>query len=127
MRTTIRLALAAAALAALIQLHAEVQITQHPTDRVVSLLGAHVTLEVTASSTALPITYIRMDRHGADRVCPTFLPPGRALSRNPPTARGPIALEGCEAAALARPESLVVGGQAPIGRTELNPEYLNRP
>ena len=126
MRTTIRLALAAAALAALIQLHAEVQITQHPTDQVVSL-GAHVTLTVTASSTAPPITYIRMDRHGADRVCPTFLLPGRALSRNPPTARGPIALEGCEAAALARPESLVVGGQAPISRTELNPEYLNRP
>jgi enediyne biosynthesis protein E4 len=56
MRTTIRLALAAAALAAPIQLHAEVQITQHPTDQVVSL-GAHVTLEVTASSTAPPITY----------------------------------------------------------------------
>ncbi len=55
MRTTIRLALAAAALAAFTEINAEVTITQHPTDQVVSL-GAHVILEVTSSSTAPPIT-----------------------------------------------------------------------
>jgi hypothetical protein len=50
--------LAAALLGAatLPHLVAEVTITQHPTDQVVSL-NAHVTLEVTASSTAPPITY----------------------------------------------------------------------
>jgi hypothetical protein len=56
MKTTIRLALAAASLAALVQLHAEVQIARHPADQVASL-NAHVTLEVTASITAWPITY----------------------------------------------------------------------
>jgi len=56
MKTTIRLALAAAALAALVDLQAEVTITRQPTNQVVSL-GAHATLEVTASSTVPPITY----------------------------------------------------------------------
>jgi hypothetical protein len=50
--------LAAALLGAAILPHllAEVTITQHPTDQVVSL-NAHVTNTVTASSTAPPITY----------------------------------------------------------------------
>jgi enediyne biosynthesis protein E4 len=57
MKTTCQLALAAASLAALVQLDAEVTITGHPTNQVVSL-GATVTLEVNATSTAPPLTYL---------------------------------------------------------------------
>jgi hypothetical protein len=56
MKTTRQLALAAASLAALLHLQAEVTITRHPTNQVVSL-NAHVTNSVTATSTAPPITY----------------------------------------------------------------------
>lgn len=73
MKTTNRVALAAASLAALIQLHAEVQITRHPNNQVVSP-GAHVTNTVTASSTAPPLT-----DHTAEVMPVEFSPDGEQV------------------------------------------------
>ncbi len=56
MKTKLPAAIVALALLNAFQASALVTITRHPADQVASL-GAHVTLEVTASSTAPPITY----------------------------------------------------------------------
>jgi len=56
MKTTTRLALTVASLAALTEVNAVITITRQPANQWISL-GAHVTNKVTVSSTAPPITY----------------------------------------------------------------------